>query len=63
LNQVALLLGQFLEQLRHLAVGEQLRHIGFEQLGEVGSTATVRGVDDGIALDRRLLLGSWRRSR
>ncbi len=55
LEQLALLLGQFLDELRHLRVGEQLRYVGLEQLGEVGREHG-RGIDHGIALDRGLLL-------
>ena len=55
LDQLALLLRQFLDQFLHLAVGEQLRHVGLDQLGEVRGEHG-RGVDDGVALDRSFFL-------
>ena len=55
LDQLALLLGQLLDQFLHLAVGQKLRHIGLDEFGEVRGEHRC-GVDDGQALDRSLLL-------
>ena len=55
LEQFGLFLRQFLEQLLHFAVGQQLRHVALEQFGQVRRQHG-GGVDHGVALDRRLFL-------
>ena len=55
LDQLALLLRQFLEELLHLGVGQQVGHVGLEQLGQMGRHHG-RGIDDRVALERRLFL-------
>ena len=55
LEQFALFLRQVLQQLLHLAVGQQVRHVVLEQLGEMGRQHG-RGIDHRIALQRGFLL-------
>ena len=51
LDQVGLLLWQFLEKLLHFAIGEQLRHVALEQLGQMRGEHG-GGVDHRVALHR-----------
>ena len=62
LDQLLLLLGQVLQELLHLGVGQQVGHVGLEDLGQVGRQHG-RRIDHGIAADRRLLAQRWPRSR
>src|SRR5947207_2896490 len=55
LDQFALLLGQVLQQLLYLAVGQQVRHVVLEQLGEMGREHG-GGVHYRVALQRGFLL-------
>ncbi len=55
LDQFGLLLRQILQQLLHLAIGQQVGHVGLEQFGEMRRQHG-RGIDDGIALQRRFFL-------
>ena len=53
--EFALLLRQILDQLLHLAIGQELGHVGLDQFGEVGGEHG-RGVHHRIALDRSFFL-------
>ena len=54
LDQLLLLLRQVLEQLLHLGIGQQVRHVGLQHFGEVRRDHG-RGVDDRVALDLGLV--------
>ena len=55
LDQLTLILGQILQQLADLAVGQQLGDVGLDQFGEVGRQHG-GGVDHGVALHRCVFL-------
>jgi len=55
LDEVGLLLRQFLDQLMDVRIGQQLGDAGLDELGEMGGKHG-RGIDHGVALDRRFLL-------
>ena len=55
LDQFALLLRQFLDELLHLAIGQQVRHVVLEQFGEMGRQHG-GGIDHGVALQRGFFL-------
>ena len=56
LEQFGLFLRQLLEQLLHLAIGQQLRHVVLQQFGQMRGQHG-GGVHHGVALERGLFLG------
>ncbi len=54
LDEIGLLLRQFLDQLLHLAIGEEVRHVLLQHLGEMRREHG-RRVDDRVAAERGFL--------
>ena len=55
LDQFGLFLRQFLQELLHLGVGQEVRHVGLDQFGEMRREHG-RGIDDRVAFHRRFFL-------
>ena len=55
LDQLGLIFGQFFHELLHLAIGEEVGGVGLQKFGQMGGQHR-RGIDDGIAFDRRFFL-------